>query len=121
MNTRKGTGALLATLLASTLALGACGDQRTTSDEDARANLSVQDRAQAAAQRQAATYQRLRQVQVMYPTAGLEVPPTNLVKDPPAVDLDRIAEVLRDNNTHTGIPWVGPGWDDNDNRYRTAE
>lgn len=104
MNTRKGTGALLATLLASTLALGACGDQRTTPDEDARANLSVQERAQAAAQRQAATYQRLREVHVMHPTAGQEVPPVSLVKEHPLTELEREAQVLREHGINSRIP-----------------
>jgi hypothetical protein len=103
MNTRKSTGALLATLLAGTLALGACVEQRTASDQDAGRTQSQAERAQAAALRQAATFQHLQEVRVQHPTAGLEVPPDDLGRTTPAADTGGTSPLTRPSPTQRHV------------------
>lgn len=85
MTTRQRTGRLATALLVGALALGACGGQRTaTEDVEQDQVQSAEVRPAAAQQSAASTAHRLRQVRALHPTAGLEVPPAALTSTPPA-------------------------------------
>lgn len=108
--TRRHTATLVATLLAGTLALGACGDKVTTDDaaplpeeqvEPAQpaggGGISESDLSRQA--REPSWIMSLAEIRLIYPTAGTEVPPATL-------RMPTYAEKLTENNLHTGFPRV---------------
>lgn len=102
------TAGIVATLLLGTLLLGACGEQERADTEPGPDQPVSQLNAEAAeveAAREAARAKaiRLGQLRQQFPTAGLEVPPADLVRQDRSAAPKEHTDTLLTQSVRTGI------------------